>query len=406
MKRRYFDHAAATPISESVLIAMAPYWSEISANPSAIHKEGVMAHKAVEVARVQIAKALGVLHDEIIFTASATESVNLALFGSVSAWQKAHEGEVAHIIVSAIEHEAVLSSARILEEHGVLISRITVDANGFINPNDIKDAITANTVLVAVMYANNEIGTIEPIKEIAKQIRKWKKDVRAIVRSEKIEGDAQYPLLYTDACQATNYLDLAIPQLGVDMMTINAAKIYGPKGIALLCKRRDISLAPVMFGGGQEQGFRAGTENVPLIIGFASALSEAIALREPESLRLTVIRDTLIKKLQDEITGIVINGSLTERLPNNINFSLPDIDHEFLALALDARGFAVSTKSACNETDADISHVLLALKEGGGKEHPVSGIRLTMGRVSTFADTEDFVAVLKEILSTMFVKFS
>ena len=189
------------------------------------------------------------------------------------------------------------------------------------------------------------------------------------------------------------------------MITINAAKIYGPKGIALLYKRRNIPLLPIVFGGGQEQGLRAGTENVPLIIGFATALTETVALKEFESSRLLIIRDVLIKKLQEEILGIIINGSVNERLPNNINFSLPDVDHEFLALALDARGFAVSTKSACNEMDADISHVLFALKESGEKDRLVSGIRVTMGRSTTQEEVEVFVQVLKEILATMFIKF-
>ncbi len=395
-KRIYLDHAAATPLDPKVLEVMQPFLSGAYGNPSGIHQEGVLARKAIEGAREVIAKILDGHADEIIFTGSATESANLALVGSVRAWQEAHPGKKPHIIVSAIEHDAVFEPVSVLERAGVRVTRIGVNSEGIINLGELKDALTMETVLVSVMYANNEIGTIQPIEEIAKIIRKWKKEYRGVVRTEKAEGDARYPLFHTDACQAANYCALRIPKLGVDLMTLNAAKVYGPKGIGLLYALREVPLLPMIVGGHQERGLRAGTENVSGIIGFARALHLAQAVREEESLRLSAIRDAGFALLEKITPHIVINGGKPLRLPNNINFSIRGVDHEFLALALDAQGFAVATKSACNELDAETSHVLEAL---GGENK--SGIRLSLGRNTTLANIEHFIEVLKNILATM-----
>jgi len=401
MKRIYLDHAAATPVDPRVVKAMEPFWNEMYGNPGAIHAEGVAARKAVDDARKKIATELGVHQGEIIFTGSATESCNLALLGTVRAWKESHKG-TPHIIVSAIEHDAVLEPARILESEGVRVTRLPVNEDGLVDCGALKDALTTETVLVSVMYANNEIGTIEPVKDMAKTIRKWKKDVRGVVRDTPPSGDDIYPLFHTDACQAANYCDMRIPGLGVDLLTLNSAKIYGPKGVGLLFAARGVPLVSVIVGGGQERGLRGGTENVPGIIGFAEAYIIARGMAEQESQRLTKIRDRAIDKLRT-IEGLVVNGTTKERLPNNINFSLPHADHEFIVLALDARGIAVATKSACNERDAETSHVLLALRQQDSQFCPLSGIRLSLGRATTEEDIDVLIDALRVIQSTMIV---
>lgn len=405
MKRIYLDHAAATPIDNEVLHAMEPFFSASFANPSALHKEGVEARSAVEGARSSVGALLGVHADEIIFTGGATESVNLALFGAVRAWQKIYTGRTPHIIVSAIEHDAVLESARVLEEEGVRVTRLSVDEVGIVNFDELRASITQDTVLIAVMYANNEIGTIEPISDIAKLIRKWKKEERGLVRSERPTLDVRYPLFYTDASQASNYCDLRIPSLGVDLLTLSGGKMYGPKGTGILYVARGIPVLPILVGGGQEKGIRAGTENVAGIVGFATALQRAMSIQTVETERLTKIRDNTISLLREKFVDIMINGSLTSRLPNNIHFSFPGVDHEFLAIALDARGFAVATKSACSETDAETSHVLLALAQSGDKGRRVSGLRVTLGRATKMEDMAEFASALAVIKETMLVTF-
>ena len=403
-KRIYMDHAAATPVDPRVMKAMEPFWSTDFANPGAIHKEGVLARKAVEAARTEIATLLGVHADEIVFTGSATESCNLAIIGAVHAWQETHEA-TPHIIVSKIEHDAVLEPARMLEAMGVRVTRLPVDARGVVDIAALSAALDEDTVLVSVMYANNEIGTIQPIREIAKLIRKWKKDVRGVTRDGKPEGDERYPLFHTDATQAANYLDMSVLRLGVDLLTMNAAKIYGPKGVGLLAVLRDTPIDAMIVGGGHERGRRAGTENIPAIIGFAEALCITREIAEGESARLVALRDHAIEELK-QIAGLIVNGDGHERLPNNINFSLPDVDVEFLCLQLDAQGFAVATKSPCNETDADASHVLVSLRaaeQGGGgqsprRDSPSSGIRLSLGRTTTGEQVEHFVTTLCAII--------
>lgn len=403
MQRIYLDHAAATPVDEGVFSAMLPFFAEQYANPSSIHKEGVLTRQGVEDARSRIATALSVLKDEIIFTGGATESANLALLGTIEAWKKDHPTRTPHLIVSAIEHDAVFGAARALEARGARISIAPVLESGVVDTEVLNKMIDEDTVLIAVMYANNEIGTVQPIAEIAKLVRKWKKEVRGVVRSERVSGDGRYPLLYTDASQAPNYLDCRVPHLGVDMMTLSSGKIYGPKGAGLLVVSRGVPLLPVLHGGGQEAGYRPGTENVPTIVGFAHALERAAAIRREETARLLDIRAQTEILLKDTFSDITINGT-ADRIPNNINFSFPRVDHEFLALALDARGFAVATKSACSETEAEVSHVLLALRSKDDDESPVSGIRVSMGRQTTIADMTEFVATLSVIRSTMLLQ--
>lgn len=395
MKRVYLDHAAATPVDPRIARAMAPYLSRAFGNPGAIHREGVLARRAVEEARRSIASELGVLPDEIIFTASATESANLAITGTVEAWRAAHPAATPHIIVSSIEHDAVLAPARALEAKGVRVTRLPVDREGVVDLAALAGAIGEETVVVSVMYANNEVGTIEPVAEIARVIRKWKKEHRGAGRDRRARGDARYPLLHTDATQAANYLDMHLPRLGADLLTMNAAKLYGPKGIGLLAVRRGTPLLPVIVGGGQERGLRAGTENVPAIVGFAEALRIARTLAARETRRLTALRDRAVSEIVRKIAGVVLNGAPTRRLPNNIHLTLPGTDHEYLAILLDARGFAVATKSACNEMEAEISHVLSRLR---GRDDPklLQGLRVTLGRGTTREDMRRFVRALLE----------
>lgn len=401
MKLIYLDHAAATPLAREVQSAMEPLWSSTYGNPSSIHQNGVNAKKALHEARAGIAGELGVHADEIIFTGSATESCNLALIGTVEAWKKNHPGKVPHIIVSAIEHEAVLATARVLESRGVHVTRIPVDQDGMVNCADIEKAIKMETVVISIMYANNEVGTIQPLRDISKIIRNWKKAQRNITRDTVAVGDSLYPLFHTDACQATNYLTQSVPHLGVDLLTINAGKIYGPKGVAVLAVRREIPISPIIFGGGQEKGLRSGTENIPLIVGFAEALRIASEMRDEESMRLITLRDWLMEKLRG-INGLTIHGHPSLRLPNNVNFSIENTDHEFLAIALDSRGISVSTKSACNETDAEHSHVLLAMY-GENSLKPVSGIRVSLGRSTNMSDLERFASTLVEIKEKLII---
>ncbi len=401
MKRIYLDHAAATPVARSVVNAMTPFWSSVYGNPSSIHKEGVVAKKALALARLSIAHVLGVHADEVVFTGSATESCNLALEGTVNAWREKHPGQIPHIIVSAIEHDAVLAKVRMLQSSGAELTVIPVDQEGIINIEELRRAIKKETVIISVMLANNEIGVIQPVRDIARMVRNWKRNERGVSRDVRMEGDALYPLVHTDACQATNYLELSIPHLGVDLLTINASKIYGPKGIAILFARRDVLMNPIIVGGGHERGLRAGTENIPLIIGFAEALRIAEDMRVKESARLLVLRDWFIAELR-EIDGVTINGSCISRLPNNVNFSLRGADHEFLAIAFDAKGIAVSTKSACNETDAEHSHVLEAILQGGGSGG-ASGLRVSFGRITTKKDLKIFLDMFTEIMQELIV---
>jgi cysteine desulfurase len=284
-----------------------------------------------------------------------------------------------------------------LKAHGVEVQLLPINPNGIVVVDELKKLINQNTVLVSVMYANNEIGTIQPIREIAKIIREKRKTLWG-ARKEQV----MYPYFHTDACQATNYLNVNVVQLGVDLLTINAAKIYGPKGVGLLYARRGVSLSPVIVGGGQEHGLRAGTENVPLIIGFARALSVAQEIRELERARLFDLREQLLTGIRSAYPNVIVNGDMDHRLPNNLNISIANIDHEHAVIALDALGIATSTKSACNELDAEISHVLHALREAEGDlSLPQSGIRLSLGRTTTTDDIKRTTEAFEQIRSQL-----
>jgi cysteine desulfurase len=381
-KRIYLDHSAATPVDRRVLLAMQKTTKEVFGNPSSIHKEGVLAKREVESARKEIAEIIGAQPDELIFPSGGTEANNLAIFGVIPHWDIG----CPNVVVSSIEHPSVLECVRELEKHGVEVTFLPVGSDGIVSVKDVAEAIKENTVLVSIMYANNEIGTIQPIAEIAKVIRRSKSK----------------SLFHTDACQATNYLDMNVLRLGVDLMTFNASKIYGPKGVGALYVKRGIKLSPIIFGGGQEKGMRSGTENTAGIRGFAEAMKIAEKMKEKESARLMKLRDFFIKEVLKKIPNAVLNGDPTQRLPNNINFSFLDLDGEEIVIGLDARGIAVSTGSACANISVDgkVSHVLLAI--GNNQNFARGGVRFTLGRETTKEDIERIIKELSLVVKNLY----
>lgn len=377
-KRIYLDHAATTPVDKRVIEVMQKVGAETYGNPSSVHKEGVLANKVLESARKNIADILHAHSDEIIFTSGGTEANNLAIFGTV------HDTQKAHIIVSNIEHPSVLECVRELERRGTEVTYLPVSSDGVVSPKSVKDAFRENTVLVSVMYANNEIGTIQPIVDIAK----------IICQHNKTGGKT---LFHTDACQATNYLDMNVLKLGVDMMTINASKIYGPKGIGALFVKREVKLSLQIFGGEQERGFRAGTENVVAIVGFAEAMRLTEKMKEKESVRVLKLRDVFIHEVLTKIPDTVLNGSVSERLPNNANISFLGADAEEMVITLDARGIAASTGSACANISREgkVSEVILAIDNDRIRAR--GSVRFTLGRGTTKQDVAQTVNELSKM---------
>jgi len=387
-KRIYLDYAAGTPLDRRVFSVMQPYFSTTQGNPSAIYKEGVEAKKAVEVARSEIARMLGAHSDEIIFTGSGTEANNLAVFGIARA-ARADGVEKPHFITSAIEHPSVLNACRALEKAGEIeVTFLQVDQGGMVQLSELKQALRPETVFVSVMYANNEIGTIQPVKEIAAIIRRHRKNA-------KTENSKFQVLFHIDACQAMNYLDVGPARFGADLLTFNASKIYGPKGIGVLYKRRDVGLVPLIYGGEQEHGLRSGTENIAAIVGIAKALNIARAHREKESMRQTKLRDYFLGRVKEKFPETIINGSMDARLPNNVNVSFPDIESQLMIIELDAKGIAASAKSACASDEEDASYVVAAL--GGEKWRSENSVRFSLGRYTTKKDIDATVEALLEI---------
>lgn len=378
----YLDHAATTTTSVKVLSDMLPYCSGKYGNPSSLYFVGRNAKEVMDEKRGKIAEVLGVGPDEIIFTASGTESDNMAILGIA----RANREYGNHILVSSIEHKAVLEPAKQLAKEGFVVEFIPVDKNGLVSVEDIVSRITDKTILVSIMYANNEIGTIEPIKELGEAISKNRKQ-------------NNFPVFHTDACQAAGYLTLNVNELGVDAMTLNASKIYGPKGIGLLYKKKGIKIEPIIFGGGQEKGLRSGTENLPAIVGFTSALLHVEEAKEKEFERLTTLREFFIEKLKVGISDLVLNGDKEKRLPNNIHVSIPAIEGESMVLMLDELGIQASTGSACSASDLQVSHVLTAIKQDVNLMH--GSIRFTMGEETTKADCEYVALTLSKIVERL-----
>lgn len=390
----YLDHAATTPTDERVVQAMQPYFTELYGNPSSFHSVGLAVKNDISTARKTIANFIGAHSDEIIFTSGGTESDNLAVVGIPEtkahrdAIKKATGKEIPHVITSDVEHHAVLEPLLALRKKGRIdLTILPVDRYGQVSVNDLKEALRPDTLLVSVMTANNEIGTIQPVKEIGRAILRWRK-----------ERDTKYPLFHTDACQAAGYRELSVEKIHADLLTFNGSKIYGPKGIGVLYIRRGVRVAPWIIGGGQEKNIRSGTENVPGIIGLAKAVQLVEEHREEESARLTKLRDKLAEGLK-RIPKTILNGHPTERLPNSVNMSFIDIEGEAAVLYLDAEGIMASTGSACASTSLDPSHVILSM--GLSYEAAHGSIRFTLGRGTTEEDIDCVIKVMPSVVERL-----
>ena len=382
----YFDHAAATPLDEAVFSAMRPYLVEEFANPSSLYSAARRTRGAVELARKQAADALGAKTTEVVFTSGGTEGDNLAIQGVL----RAHPGS--HWVTTAIEHDAVLANARHLEFFGHSANIVPVSATGIVSPAAIADAISDKTVIVSVMYANNEIGTVQPLSDIARRI--------AAIRRDRQSRGLNLPLyLHSDAVQAASYLSLHIDRLGVDMMTLNGSKIYGPKGSGALYIRHGVVIEPLAYGGGQERDRRSGTENVAGIVGFSEALVRAVQGREAEVVRLTPLRDRLIEGVIRALPEAILNGDENRRLPNNVNITIPGAEGEGMVLYLDNQGIMASTGSACTTGNLDPSHVLLAIGRSANEAN--SSLRLTLGKSTDEAAIDAVIAALPPIVGRL-----
>ena len=373
----YLDHASTTPADPEVVAAMLPWYSEQFGNPSTVYSLGLTAADAVQRARDSIAQTIGAEAEEIYFTSGGTESDNWAILGAADAQQK--KGR--HLITSAIEHHAVLESMEYLEKHGYELTRLPVDGGGLVDPEEVRRAIRPDTILVSIMHANNEVGTIEPIAEIGK-----------VTREAGV-------LLHVDAVQTAGKLPIDVDELGVDMLSMSAHKFYGPKGIGLMYLRKRIRVSPLLHGGAQERGRRAGTHNVPGIVGMAKALELATARMAGDAVREAALRDRLWTGLKDTIEAIHLNGDLLYRLPGNLNVRLDGIEGESMILMLDMEGICVSSGSACTTGSLEPSHVLLAL--GIPAEHAHGSLRVTLGRSTTAEDIDHFIRVFPPIVARL-----
>lgn len=376
MKETYLDNSATTPTDPRVLEEMLPFLSDIYGNPSSFHSKGKEAKDAVDSAREKVAKILNCSSKEIIFTSGGTESINFALKGI--AFANREKGN--HIITSKIEHHAVLETCAYLEKNGFEITYVNVDKYGFVSPIDIKNAITDKTILISIMYANNEIGTIEPIEEIG-----------AIAREKGI-------YFHTDACQAAGSFELDVNKLNVDLLTINGSKIYGPKGVGILYKKSGIDIEPLIHGGGQEFNLRSGTENVSSIVGFAKALEIAQSEMKENNFRMTGLRDYLIHGLL-KIPKSRLNGHPKQRLPNNVNVSFLDVEGEAMLLYLNEKGIYASTGSACTSQSLETSHVLAAI--GLPYEASHGSLRFSLGKNTKIDDIDYLLKVLPDVINTL-----
>jgi cysteine desulfurase len=385
-KNVYLDHAAATYADNSVISAMRPYFAKIYGNPSSLYSLGRSSAGALNDSRRSVAKLIGALPENIIFTGSGTESDNMAIFGIA----RAHEKKGRHIISTPIEHHAVLNPLEDLKKQGWEITYVRADNKGLVSAAEVIKAIRPDTVIISIMYANNEIGAIEPISEIGRKLLQHRKD-----------SGSPYPFFHTDACQAAGYLDLNVEKLHVDLMTINGGKIYGPKGVGALYLRRNIAIKPIILGGGQERRSRAGTENIAAIVGFAKALELAQANRDRESERIGGLVKYFWEKIQKQITKIKLNGPEIgpQRLANNLNITFMDVEGEAMVLYLDEYGIMCSTGSACTSESLEPSHVLTAL--GMPYEYSHGSLRFTFGRHSAKQDVDYVMKYLPAIVEQL-----
>ena len=385
MKKVYLDYAATTPVDKKVLDEMMPYFSEKFGNPSSVHSFGGEALEAVDKARQQVADFLNCDSSEVFFTSGATESNNWTVNGIVNKAKSQKPKAESHIITSSFEHHCVLNSFKAAEKNGVEANYLKVNKDGFVNVEDIEKAIRKNTILISIMYANNEIGTIEPIAKIGKLLKE--------INLEREKSNFPRVYFHTDAVQAANYLDCDVEKLGVDLLSLSAHKIYGPKGVGALYIKKGTKIKSIQQGGGQENNFRSGTHNVPGIVGLGKAIS-LIPENRKRTEEIKKLRDYLIDEILKNIPNSSLNGSKEFRLPHNANVSFGGIEGESLLMLLDQEGIAVSTGSACSSASLKLSHVLDAI--GISPELSHSSIRFTLGKETTKEEINYVLKVLIE----------
>lgn len=374
MQRIYLDYAATTPVAPEVLQAMLPFFTERGFNPSSVHAEGRAAREALDNARERVAALLGAHRKEIIFTGSGSESDNLAVLGIA----RAHRSRGRHIVASAIEHHGVLHALDVLRDEGFSVILVPVTECGLVEPEAFEAALRDDTVLASIMYANNEIGVVQPIAELAD-----------IARRHRV-------IFHTDAVQAPEWLPLDVGRLGVDLLSLSAHKFYGPKGVGVLYVRTGLEVAPLVYGGGQEFGLRSGTENVAAIVGFSAALERAAIGRDGRSLRIGAMRDRLETGILESIDDSHVNGAGAARLPNNCSVSFVGVDSETLLARLDLEGIAVSAGSACSSGATEPSHVIAALGQESRLQTGV--IRFSLGESTGEEEIERVLILLGRVI--------
>jgi cysteine desulfurase len=390
-KRIYLDYAAATPVRSEVRKILRDFdvlgTFDVLGNPGTIHAEGLKAKKTLEETRQKVAAATFCRAKEIIFTGGATESNNLAVFGSVFAWMANNPNKTPHIITTRIEHPSVIEICKHLEEKKLAdITFLEVSEDGIIDLKKLRASLRPETILISTIFASNEIGVVQPIREIAKEVRHFKKHVLG-------DHESNYPLLHTDASQAPLYEEINLETLHVDLMTLSSEKIGGPAGVGMLFAKSGTKLEKILMGGSQEFDLRPGTENVVGIVGFARALELAVSERESESARIREIQKYCFEELEKNFSGkFIVNGSRENRLPNNVNIMFPGFDSELLVIELDAKGVAVSEKSACNTEEGGESYVIEALRPEN-----TGSLRISFGRETKKGDIDRLISALKRI---------
>lgn len=384
----YLDNAATTRTDPRVIEAMLPYFSDQYGNASSLHQLGLDNRVAVDRTQAKIADFLGCDKNEVYFTSGATESNNMAIFGVLRAFGQGDIDDKFHIITTQIEHDAILEPCRELEYSGQAeVTYLPVDKNGFINTKDLEQSIKHNTILVSVMYANNEIGAIQPIAEVGEILKEINSQ-----RKQKI-------MFHTDATQALAYCNCQVQDLGIDLMSFSAHKIYGPKGIGAIFIKKGTPIKPLIFGGHQQNNLRPGTYNVPGIVGFGRAIEILDQEKDDDIKHLTKIRDYIIKQVKSKISGVSVNGSLNSRLANNISFIIRGVEGESLVLLLSDKSLAVSTGSACSSGSLEPSHVLLAI--GVPPELAHGSLRVSLGRFNKKSDADKFINELPSIVEKL-----
>ena len=379
----YLDHAGTTPTDPNVVEAMLPYFTQCYGNPSSIHTVGQAARFALDEARDRVAAVLNCRSREIVFTGGGTEADNEAIFGVATALQESGK----HVVTSSTEHHAVLHACQHLETLGFEVTYLPVDSYGMVQPESVYKAVTGKTTLVTIMYANNEIGTVNPIADISQAIKRRAGELGRTVA------------FHTDAVQAAGFLDLDVKTLGVDLMSLSGHKIYGPKGTGILFIRRTTPFLPLILGGGQERERRAGTENIPGIIGISTALEAANRQRLEHGAHCQALRDRIIDHITTQVPRVRLNGHPSQRLPNNVNFSFEGVEGEPVLLGLDMAGIAASSGSACSSGSLEPSHVLLAL--GQSAEVARGSLRITLGKYNSSEEVDYLLEKLPELIEKL-----